>query len=236
MRKTPHERSSILVILSYGPLSVERAARNGVCAVAHTTRAGILSGAHRRVRERRSGGAPMRAVEGRLRSPSQRKRPSTARGGLSVGLLLAGVAALRSGCFRKQIAAWFLSSEPHWVSGGTSGGGERRTPANSPRAWVDRHTRVVTDILCFRAASQGSFARPVTRVYASARWAALRMTRAADVARCSKHAHANPSTCPRVLAALYANLMPLRFRGDDGRRTVLGGASQPGQVEGMQHE
>ena len=54
-----------------------------------------------------------------------------------------------------------ILSEPHGVSGGTSGGGERRTPVASTRAWVDRHTRVVTDFLCFRATSQGSFARPL---------------------------------------------------------------------------
>jgi len=37
-----------VVTLSSGPLSAERATRNGVCATAHTKSAGILSGAHRR--------------------------------------------------------------------------------------------------------------------------------------------------------------------------------------------
>ena len=105
-----------------------------------------------------------------------------------------------------------ILSEPHRVSGGTSGGGERRTPVMSPRAWVDRHTRVVTDILSFRAMSQGSFARPATRVYASDRWAALRMTDA-------RYSRPRRSEGPFMLA-LCANLMPLRFRGDDDVMTL----------------
>ena len=79
----------------------------------------------------------------------------------------------------------------------------------SPRAWVDRHTRVVTDILCFRATSQGSFARPVTRVYASARWAALRMTNA-------KNSRLRWRVGPFELARV-ANLMPLPLSAVEGR-------------------
>jgi hypothetical protein len=76
------------VMLSYGPPLAERAARNCVCAVAHTKSAGILrlrsggllSGAHRRKLEPRPERTPMRVVEGRLRSIRLRKRPSTAGG------------------------------------------------------------------------------------------------------------------------------------------------------------
>ena len=120
-----------------------------------------------------------------------------------------------------------ILSEPHRVSGGTSGGGERRTPVTSTRAWLDRHTRVVTDILCFRATSQGSFARPVTRVYASARWAALRMT---------NERNSRPRRCAGPFDhAFVANLMPLRESGDDdiistGRRRVVRQASPVGRI------
>ncbi len=81
-----------LVSLSSGPPSAERAARNGVCAIAHTKGAGILSGAHRRASvDARCRRAPA------LDLPSE--APSTARGRHGWHKLKSA-AALRSGCFR----------------------------------------------------------------------------------------------------------------------------------------
>ena len=138
-RLSPHERFSILVILSYGPLSGK-----WLSETAAARRRGAMGSA--------------------LRANTLKVGPFKLLPAASVcGPTFRVFATASSG------AAWFLSSEPHGVSGGTNGVGARRTPVTSPRAWVDRHTRAITDILCFRATSQGSFARPVTRVYASAR-------------------------------------------------------------------
>ena len=61
----PAPQKGPLVTRSSGPLQAERAARNDVCAVAHTTSAGILSGAHRRASvDARSRRAPARAGVG----------------------------------------------------------------------------------------------------------------------------------------------------------------------------
>ena len=94
-------------MLSSGPLSAERATRNGVCAVAHTKSAGILrlrsgvllSEAHRRASvEARSRRTPA------LDLPAE--APSTARG-LHGRHKLKTAAALRSGCFRSWMKGLF---------------------------------------------------------------------------------------------------------------------------------
>ena len=69
------------------------------------------------------------------------------------------------------------------------------------RSIGNRHQYAYADPPMPGVTSQGSFARPVTRVYASARWAALRMT---------KKRNSRPRRCAGPFDhAFIANLMPL---------------------------
>jgi len=94
---SPHERFSILVILSYGPLSGK-----WLSETAAARRRGAMGSA--------------------LRANTLKVGPFKLLPAASVcGPTFRVFATASSG------AAWFLSSEPHGVSGGTNGVGERRT-------------------------------------------------------------------------------------------------------------
>ena len=201
-------RARTIVILSSGPPSGESAARSGVCAVAHTKSAGILSGAHWRASvDARSRRAPALLRKRKRPSASLGRPPSTARGWYGRAKFITA-AALRSGCFRRRMKS-LVSEQRGPLSLGIPGRiGRAKDPCDAAR----KHRKSVTTRICRFTHARGD----ITGVLRSPRYA-LACRRSAGLLLRNQAHHCLRKHPERSAAAHMSFHRPCQPRAVEGR-------------------